>query len=175
MNKTSGPGGTLGERLRRKAEQREREIEALLERQMQRIEERSSQRLQQLERRLTARFDAALSTIERDTDAAARRLGATLLRSWARPLAAGIAIAAGLGLGSWGLAQWQWRQIQGRIETQAALELDIEEYRRTLRELEGQARGVRIAERANGTFLVLPPGAETGWTVGGRAAVKLPD
>ena len=72
------------------------------------------------------------------------------------------------------LPRQQW-QIQGRIETKVGLELDIEEYRRTLRELEGQARGVRIVESASGTFLVLPPGAETGWTVGGRAAVKLPD
>lgn len=82
---------------------------------------------------------------------------------------------AGLGLGRWGLAQWQWWQIQSRIETKAALELDIEECRRTLRELEEQARGVRIVESANGTFVVLPPGTETDWTVGDKAAVKLPD
>ncbi len=124
---------------------------------------------------MTSRFDAALSTIERETEAATRRLGATLLRAWARPLVAGIAIVTGLGLGSWGLAQWQWRRIESRIETKAALELDIQEYRRTLRELEEQTRGVRIVERANGTFAVLPARAETGWTVGGRAAVKLPD
>ena len=175
MSKTSGPTGSLSERLRRKAEEREREIEELFERQLQRLEERASKRLQQLEQRLTSRFDAALRTIERDTEAATRRLGATLLRAWARPLVVGIALVAGLGLGSWGLAQWQWGQIESRIETKVALELDIQEYRRTLRELEGQTRGVRIVERANGTFAVLPAGAETGWTVGGRAAVKLPD
>ena len=175
MDRTSGPGGSLGERLRKKTEERGQEIEELYERQLERIEKGATQRLQQHEQRLTARFGAALSTIERDTEAAARRLGATLLRAWARPLAAGVAIVAGLGLGSWGLAQWQWWQIQSRIETKVALERDIEECRRTLRELEEQARGVRIVESANGTFVVLPPGTETDWTVGDRAAVKLPD
>lgn len=175
MSRNSGPRGSLGERLRKKAEDREREIEELYERQLERIEEGTAQRLRQHAQRLTARFDAALSTIERDTEAATRRLGAMLLRAWARPLVAGVAIMAGLGLGSWGLAQWQWGQIRSRIETKMALELDIQEYRRTLQDLEEQTRGVRIAERANGVFVVLPPGAETGWTVGGRAAVKLPD
>ena len=61
-----------------------------------------------------------------------------------------------------------WRRIESRIETKAALELDIQECRRTLRELEEQTQGVRIVERANGTFAVLLAGAETGWTVGRR-------
>ena len=175
MSGTSGPSDSLGERLRKKREEQEREIERANERHLTRIEQLNGRLLQQLEQRLSARFSAAASTIERDTAAAARRLSAMLLRAWARPLAAGVAILAGLSLGGWGLAQWQWRQIRGRIETKAGLELDIEESRRTLRELEERALGVRIAERANGTFVVLPPGAETGWTVGGRAAVKLPD
>ena len=175
MSGTSEPGGTLGERLKRKSEEQARRIEELHELQLARIEEASARRLERHEQRLRALFSAALRTIERDTEAAARRLGAMLLRAWARPLAAGVALAAGLVLGGWGLAQWQWRQIESRAATQAALELDIEECRRTLRELEEQALGVRIAERPNGTFVVLPPGAETGWTLGGRAAVRLPD
>ena len=99
----------------------------------------------------------ALHTIEADTAVATGRMRALLLNAWLRPL---------VGLST---------RIQARIETAAALDLDIEQARQTLERLEATTWGITLREIEGERFVVLPAGALAypPWTVGTRPAVKL--
>ena len=57
---------------------------------------------------------------------------ALLLKAWLRPLVVGLSLWLGIFGGSWATMHWLWKRIQARIETAAALDLDIEEARHTL-------------------------------------------
>ena len=70
---------------------------------------------------------------------------------------------------------WLSTRIQARIQTAAALDLDIEEARQTLARLEATTWGIALREIEGERFVMLPAGAlaDPPWTVGTRSAVKL--
>ena len=115
----------LTERLRRRLETERKEIEELTAGELKRRGANS---------RRGARN--ALRTIERDTVEATGRMYSLLLKAWLRPLVVGLSLWLGICGGSWATMHWLSRSIQARIETAAALDLDIEEARQTLAQLE---------------------------------------
>ena len=167
MSEISG----LRERMRQATEERERLVAEMVDQSTERLEEK----LRQHERRTSKLFAAALSTIERDTEAATERLTARLRRAWAIPLIAGLSLCLGISLGSWGLTQWLWSRIDSAIALRVGLEADVAELEETKRRLEEATWGLRLTERPNGRFAILPPGAETaaGFEIGGRPALRL--
>ena len=66
-----------------------------------------------------------------------------------------MASAAGAGR----RCNWLSARIQARIETAAALDLDIEQARQTLARLETDTWGIALREIAGERFVVLPAGA----------------
>ena len=117
----------------------------------------------------------ALRTIERDTAAATGRMRALLLKAWLRPLVVGLSLWLGICGGSWVTMHWLSTRIQARIQTAAALDVDIEEARQTLARLEETTWGIALREIEGERFVVLPTGALAypPWTVDTRPAVKL--
>ena len=117
----------------------------------------------------------ALRTIERDTEEATGRMRAMLLRAWLRPLVVGLSLWLGIFGGSWATMHWLWTRIQVQIETEATLDLDIEEARQTLAQLEIDTWGIVLREIKGERFVVLPAGslAYPPFRVRGRPAVKL--
>ena len=151
-------------RLRRRLENERREIEELTASELERLGENS---------RRVARN--ALRTIERDTEEAAGRMRAMLLKAWLRSLMVGLSLWLGIFGGSWATMHWLWRSIQVRIETATELDRDIEEARQTLAQLEVDTWGIALREIEGERFVVLPAGslAYPPWTVRDRPAVKL--
>ena len=139
------------------------------------IEETAASELKQLGERLRSIANGALLTIEIDTEAAAARTHALLLKTWLRPLVVGLSLFLGISLGSWALTRWLSAGIQSRIETRAMLDVQIEEARATLAGIEETTWGVTLLEIAGERFVVLPYGTleHPPWTVDGRPALKL--
>ena len=154
----------LTERLRRRLETERREIEELTASELQKLGANS--------RRVASN---ALDTIERDTALATGRMRALLLKAWLRPLVVGLSLWLGICGGSWATVQWLSTRIQARIETAAALDLDIGEARQTLTQLETDTWGIVLREIEGERFVVLPAGTldHPPWTVRDRPAVKL--
>ena len=154
----------LTARLRRRLETEREEIEELTASELERLGANS---------RRVARN--VLHTIEPDTAAATRRMRALLLKAWLRPLVVGLSLWLGICGGSWATVQWLSTRIQARIQTAAALDLDIEEARQTLARLETDTWGITLQELEGERFVVLPAGALAypPWTVDNRPAVKL--
>ena len=154
----------LTERLRRRLETERREIEELAASELARLGENS---------RRVAR--SALRTIERDTEEATGRWRAMLLKAWLRPLVVGLSLWLGIFGGSWATTRWLWTRIQIRIETAAELDLDIEEARQTLAQLEVDTWGIVLREIEGERFVVVPTGTldNPRWTWRDRPAVKL--
>ena len=154
----------LTERLRRRLESERREIEELTASELDQLGENS--------RRVASN---ALRTIERDTAAATGRMRALLLNAWLRPLVVGLSLWLGICGGSWATMQWLSTRIEARIQTAAALDVDIEEARQTLARLEETTWGIALREIEGERFVVLPTGALAypPWTVDTRPAVKL--
>jgi hypothetical protein len=50
---------------------------------------------------------------------------------------------------------------------------EIQEQQDTLAKIKTRSWGVTFHEDKDGRFLILPPGADTGWTIGKKVAVKL--
>ena len=140
------------------------------------IEETAASELRRLGESLRAGVNDALHTIEADTGAAVARTRVILLNAWLRPLVVGLTLFVGISGGSWGLMHWLSTSIQSRIETLAALDVQIEDARETLAEIEETTWGVTLLEIDGERFVVLPDGtlANPPWTVGGRPALKLP-
>ena len=137
----------LTERLRRRLESERREIEELTASELERLRANS--------RRVA---NNALRTIERDTAEATGRMRALLLKTWLRPLIVGLSLWLGIFGGSWATMRWLWTRIQARIETAAVLDLDIEEARQTLAQLETDTWGIVLREIEGERFVVLPAG-----------------
>ena len=110
----------LTARLRRRLETEREEIEELTASELERLGANS--------RRVASN---TLRTIERDTAAATGRMRSLLLNAWLRPLLVGLSLWLGICGGSWATVQWLSTRIQARIQTVAALDLEIEEARRT--------------------------------------------
>ena len=107
----------------------------------QRTEEIAASELRQLGANLRAVASDALHTIEGDTVASVGRTRVILLNAWLRPLVIGLSLFLGFSGGSWGLMHWLSTSIQSRIETLAALEVQIEDARDTLAEIEDTTWG----------------------------------
>ena len=139
------------------------------------IEETMASEQRRLGERLRAVVNDALRTTEADTAATVVRIRVMLLNAWLRPLVVGVIIFLGISGGSWGLMQWLSAGIQSRIETLAALDVQIEDARETLAGIEETTWGVTLLEIDGDRFVVLPVGTmdHPPWTVGGRPALKL--
>lgn len=139
------------------------------------IEETAASELRQLGERLRAVANGALLTIEIDTEAASARTRALLLKTWLRPLVVGLSLFLGISVGSWALTRWLSAGIQSRMETRAALDVQIEEARATLAGIEDTTWGVTLLEIGGERFVVLPYGTldRPAWTVDGRPTLKL--
>ena len=146
-----------------------------LETDHQQIEEMAVSELRRLGESLSAIARDALRTIETDTAASTRRLRALLLRAWLWPLVVGLSLFLGICGGSWGAMHWLRTTIEHRIETLAVLNVDIEQARVMLDQIEETTWGVTLREIDGERFVVLPTGSlsHPPWTVGGRPAVKL--
>ena len=118
----------------------------------------------------------ALLTIEADTGVTVGRTRVMLLNAWLRPLVVGLSVFIAISGGGWGLMHWLAMNIQGRIETLAWLDVQIEDARETLAEIEEATWGVTLLEIDGERFVVLPHGTleRPLWTVGKRPALKLP-
>ena len=154
----------LTERLRGRLEIERRAVEELTASELERLGENS--------RRVASN---ALRTIERDTALATGRMRALLLNAWLRPLVVGLSLWLGICGGSWATMHWLSTRIETRIQTAAALDLELEEARRTLARLEETTWGIALREIDGERFVVLPIGALAypPWTVDTRPAVKL--
>ena len=118
----------------------------------------------------------ALHTIEADTAAWTGRVRGMLLRAWLLPLIVGLSLSLGISVGSWAGTRWLWTTIEQQIEALAVLRVDIEEARATLARIEAATWGVTLREIEGERFVVLPARSLSNppWTVGGRAALRLP-
>ena len=79
--------------------------------------------------RLGESLSAVLRSIERDTEEAAGRMRAVLLRAWLRSQVVGPSLFLGISGGSWATMHWLWRSIELRIETLARVNRRVEEAR----------------------------------------------
>ena len=131
-------------------ERLERRLRSRMKADRQQIEETAASELRRLGERSRAVANDALHTIEADMGATVARVRVLLLNAWLRPLVVGLSLFLAFSGGSWALMHWLSASIQTRIETLAALKVQIEQARETLVELED------------------PP-----WTVRGRPALKL--
>ena len=163
MSMTSGPND-LTSRMRQRLEADRRQIEEVAARELERLGER-----------LSAVASGALRSIEADTASATARVSVLLRRAWLRPLVVGLSLFLGISGGSWATMRWLSRSIEGRIETLATLNVQIEQARETLAEIEETTWGVTLREIDGERFVVLPAGTleHPPWTVRGRPAVKL--
>ena len=163
MSMTSGPND-LTSRMRQRLEADRRQIEEVAARELERLGER-----------LSAVASGALRSIEADTASATARMSALLRRAWLRPLVVGLSLFLGISGGSWATMHWLSRSIERRIETLAKLNVQIEEARETLAEIEETTWGVTLREIDGERFVVLPAGTleHPPWTVRDRPAVKL--
>ena len=156
--------GDLTSRLQRRLETERAEIEAT-----------AARELKVLGESLRGVASSALRTIEADTAAATGRMRGMLLRAWLWPLVAGLSLSVGICGGSWAAMHWLWTAIEWKVETLAALTVDIEQARETLAEIEETTWGLELREIDGARFVVLPAGTLNNppWTVGGRPALKL--
>ena len=140
------------------------------------IEKTAASELRRLGENLRAVANDELHSTETVTAAGTARIRVVLLNAWLRPLVVGLVIFVGISGGSWGLMHWLSTGIQDRIETRAALDVQIEDARATLAEIEETTWGVTLLETDRGRFVVLPDGTleHPPWTVDGRPALKLP-
>ena len=140
------------------------------------IEKTAVNELRRLGESLRAVVKDELRTTEAVTAAGTAGVRVVLLNAWLRPLVVGLTIFFTISGGSWGLMHWLSTSIQSRIETRAALDVQIEDARATLAEIEETTWGVTLLETDRGRFVVLPDGTleHPPWTVDGRPALKLP-
>ena len=150
-------------------------LQSRMEADRRQFEETAASELRHFGESLRAVVNDELRTIEADTAAGTARIRVILLNAWLRPLVVGLMIFVGISGGSWGLTHWLATSIQSRIETLATLEVQIEDARATLAEIEETTWGVTLLEIDGERFLVLPDGTldRPPWTVGGRPALKL--
>ena len=140
----------LTERLRRRLETERQAIEELTASELERLGANS--------RRVASN---ALRIIEADTAVATGRMHTLLLNAWLRPLVVGLSLWLGICGGSWAAMHWLSARIQARIQTAAALDLDIGEARQTLERLEATTWGITLREIEGERFVVLPAGARS--------------
>ena len=129
---------------------------------------------EQLGESLSAVASDALRSIEADTAAATARVSVLLRRAWLRSLVVGLSLFLGFSGGRWATMHLS-RSIEHRIETLATVNVQIEQARETLFEIEETTWGVTLREIDGERIVVLPAGTLNypPLTLGGRPAVKL--
>ena len=151
-------------RLRQRLETERQQIEKIAERELRRLGEN-----------LNVAARSAQRSIEGDMAAWTGRVRTLLMRAWLRPLLTGLSLFLAISGGCWATMHWLSTSIQRRITTLAAVNVDIEQARETLAQIEETTWGVTLREIDGERFVVLP--AELldypPWTVGGRPAVML--
>ena len=154
----------LTSRLQRRLENERTEIEAT-----------AARELKVLGESLSGVASSALRTIEADTAAWSGRIRGMLLRAWLWPLVAGLSLSVGICGGSWAAMRSLWTAIEWKVETLAALTVDIKQARETLTAIEETTWGLELQEIDGARFVVLPAGSlrNPPWTVDGRPALKL--
>ena len=154
----------LAGRLRQKWETDRREIE-----------ETGTAELRRLGESLSSAARSAQRSIEADIAAWIGRTRALLMRVWLLPTAAGLSLFLVVCAGSWGTMRWLSMRIETQLQALAILNLDIEQARRTLAQLQATTWSVELREIDGERFVVLPAGSleRPPWTVGGQPAVKL--
>ena len=120
-------------------------LRSRLEADRRQIEETAARELEQLGESLSAVASDALRSIEADTAAATARVSVLLRRAWLRPLVVGLSLFLGFSGGSWATMQWLSRSIEHRIETLATVNVQIEQARETLAEIEETTWGVTLS------------------------------
>jgi len=151
-------------------------LQSRMEAERRQFEETTTSALRRLGESSRAVVNDELRTIEADTAAGTARIRVILLNAWLRPLVVGLILFLTISGGSWGLTRWLSAGIQSRIETRATLDVQIEDARETLAEIEEATWGVTLLEIDGERFVVLPDGTleHPPWTVDGRPALKLP-
>ena len=154
----------LTSRLQRRLESERIEIETMTARQLKVLGENSR-----------GVASNALRTIEADTAAVVARTRGMLLRVWLLPVVAVLSVLLTICGGSWAAMRWLWTIIEWKVETLAALNVDIEQARQTLTMIEETTWGLELMEIDGERYVVLPAGSlrNPPWTVGGRPALKL--
>ena len=154
----------LAARLRRKWETDRREIE-----------ETGVAELRRLGESLGSAARSAQRSIDADMAAWTERTRALLMRAWLLPAATGLSLFLVICGGSWGTMRWLSMRIESQLQALAILNVDIEQARQTLTQLETMTWRVQLREIDGERFVVLPPGSleRPPWRVGGRPAVKL--
>ena len=139
------------------------------------IEATAARELKVLGESLRGVASNALRTIEADTAAATGRVRGMFLRAWLWPLVAGLSLSVGICGGSCAAMRLLWTAIEWKVETLAALSVDIEQARETLAEIEETTWGLELMEIDGERYVVLPAGSlrNPPWTVGGQPALKL--
>ena len=100
---------------------------------------------------------------------------ARLLRTWVRPLVIGLNLSLGFCGRSWEAMRLLWMAIEWKVATLAALNVNLEQARQTLTEIEETTWGLELREIDGARFVVLPAGTPDRpfWTVGGWSPLKL--
>jgi len=109
-----------------------------------------------------AKLTESLEALNRQTEATAARGR----RRWMIGAAIAATVLLSISAGSWGLMRYLSSSIQDQLAT-------IDSQQHTLQQLQRQTYGLELIRASNGTFLMLPPNAEAGYNVGGRAAIRL--
>ena len=154
----------LAARLRRKWETDRREIE-----------ETGVTELRRLGESLNSAARSAQRSIDADMAAWTERTRALLMRAWLLPAAAGLSLFLVICGGSWGTMRWLSMRIESQLQALVILDVDIEQARQTLTQLETGTWRIELRVIDGERFVVLPPGSleRPPWRVGGRPAVKL--
>ena len=144
MNGTSS-GSDLQARLQKRAEQDRQEIEALTQSELKKPAENLRQSV-----------NDEMYIIVRDIKDHTRWMNAALWGAWLRSVVVGVCLFLGILAGSWSLTRWYANQIQSLIETQRALEIEIQEARQTLERIEQDTWGVTLVEVDGRRYAILP-------------------
>ena len=87
---------------------------------------------------------------------ATTRLRALLLKARLRPLVVGPSLWLGIFGGNWATMRWLWTRFEAGIEMAVELDMDIEEARQTLAQLEVDTGG-SCSGRSRGEWCVVLP------------------
>ena len=138
-------------------------------------EETGAVELRQLGESLSNAARSAQRSIEADMAAWTGRTRALLMRAWLLPSAAGLSVFLVMCGGGWGTMRWLSTSIENQLQALAILNVDIEQARQTLTQLEKTTSRVELRKIDGERFVVLPAGSldSPPWTVGGQPAVKL--
>ena len=122
--------------------------------------------------------ERGLATIERTTVEWDRRLKASALAGWMRPLILGLSISLATYGAHWVAMHWTAREVKSLAGRKAMLEGEIESREKTIERLRDKTWRVDFHEDEKGRFVVFPRGEFKNWKgryIRGRPAYRLKD